>query len=213
MPRPYHSKRLGSVVSRPFTTLIAARAMKTEATARVINRMSPAVGATGASPRHPNMTWALRVCLLAGLVGASYGACPAVFVVPLLSPSPAFAAGLKPADGSVATPEPSRQRGARLRGTLIRPGDRLDVEIAGEPTLSGQFPVTDDGKVKLPDFIGVIDTKGLDTRTLADAIVDRAQKYLVAPTVVVSVVGRIGATVHVLGEVMRQGPYDIADAQ
>lgn len=101
---------------------------------------------------------------------------------------------------------PYRMRSNRVM--MIRPGDLLDIEIVGEPTLSGQFPVTSDGNVKLPEFLGVLKAAGVDTIRLAAMVAERGKKYLVQPTVVVNVVGRTPAMVNVLGEVTRQGAYD-----
>jgi protein involved in polysaccharide export with SLBB domain len=98
------------------------------------------------------------------------------------------------------------------RATIIRPGDILDVQIAGEPELSGQFPVTANGTVKLAGFIGVLRAAGVDTARFAELIAQSSRKYLVEPTVSVTVVGRPAAWVNILGEVPRQGAFDIDQA-
>lgn len=114
-----------------------------------------------------------------------------------------------PSGPSVAQPRPLP---VSRRPTIIKPGDILDVQIAGEPDLSGQFPVTANGTVKLAGFIGVLKAAGIDTAKFADLIAEKTRKYLVEPTVTVTVVGRPAAWVNILGEVPRQGAYDIDQA-
>ncbi len=99
---------------------------------------------------------------------------------------------------------------ARGRGT-VRPGDLLDIYIAGEPSFSGQFPVTAEGKVKLP-YLGVISVVGKSTEQVAQTIADMGKKYLVEPAVVVSIVGGTSSLVHIMGEVARQGSVDLDQA-
>lgn len=99
---------------------------------------------------------------------------------------------------------------AMTRGT-VRPGDLIDVYIADEPEFSGQFPVSADGKIKMP-YLGVLAVGGRSTEQVAQLVADKSRKYLVDPVVVVSIVGGTSALVHIMGEVPRQGPVALDEA-
>ncbi|NSW56925.1 MAG: SLBB domain-containing protein [Armatimonadetes bacterium] len=99
---------------------------------------------------------------------------------------------------------------AMTRGT-VRSGDLIDIYIADEPEFSGQFPVSADGKIKMP-YLGVIAVAGKSTEQVARIIADKGRKYLVDPVVVVSIVGGTSALVHIMGEVPRQGPVPLDEA-
>ncbi|MBI3517338.1 MAG: polysaccharide export protein [Proteobacteria bacterium] len=102
--------------------------------------------------------------------------------------------------------EPS---GARLAAAptdyRLGPGDRLRVEVFGEPELSGDYDVDAAGAVPLK-LGGRIEAKGLTSRELEQAIEHRlAQGFLQNPHVTVSTVAY--RPFYVLGEVLKPGPY------
>jgi len=157
---------------------------------------------------------ALLVCLVVWHTGhCDNHALRALSAVPLALSSASLSS--EPQAGAYVPTSPLSASGTRaalprtVTSGVIRPGDILDVTVANEPSLSGQFAVTSNGKVKLPRFLGAINVVGLNTSQLAQLIIARCTKYLVEPSAVVAIVGRPPTMVHVLGEVARQGAYDI----
>lgn len=94
----------------------------------------------------------------------------------------------------------------------IRKNDIISVQVAEEPTLSGQFRVTSEGKVGLP-LAGQISLIGQMPSEAADAItgVYKKKNLLRNPQVVVTIIGRPERTIFVAGALEKQGRIILAD--
>ncbi len=70
----------------------------------------------------------------------------------------------------------------------LGPGDRLRITVFGHVDLSGEFPVGDSGYISLP-LVGEIEAKGVTTRNLERAVIDKLRPdYLKNPRVSVEVI-------------------------
>ncbi len=110
-----------------------------------------------------------------------------------------------------ATPDASRpaaQAAAALDDLRLRPGDGLRIAVRDEPSLTGEFPVTQAGDALLPE-IGIVHVAG---RPFADVETEIRAKYarlLVDPQVVIVPLARVA----VLGEVRRPGLFPVDPTQ
>jgi polysaccharide export outer membrane protein len=85
--------------------------------------------------------------------------------------------------------------------------DLLDIEVYGEPDLSGPVVVGQGGVVDVP-LVGRIEVGGRTTLAIADAIrAVLAERYLVNPQVTVRVGSYASQPVQVLGAVKKPGVY------
>lgn len=90
-------------------------------------------------------------------------------------------------------------------------GDKLRVNIYGEPQLSGEYQVSGNGSVALP-LVGDVPAVGLTARELEAALISRyANGYLNAPRIAVEVYDF--RPYFVLGEVQKPGRYPSAEGQ
>lgn len=112
------------------------------------------------------------------------------------------------AGGALAQTTPPAQGGGGVEpyNGAIRKNDVVNVQIAGEPTLSGLFRVGMDDAITLP-LVGSLKVAGLLPTAAADLIAGlyKKKQLLVDPQVVVSIVGRPEKTVFVSGALDRQG--------
>ena len=84
-------------------------------------------------------------------------------------------------------------------------GDRLQLTVFGQPDLSGEFIVRDDGAVAIP-LLGAVPARDLTAEQLAGAVTTRlADGLLVDPDVTVQVLEY--RPFFVLGEVVQPGEY------
>ncbi|HWK44783.1 MAG TPA: polysaccharide biosynthesis/export family protein [Stellaceae bacterium] len=84
-------------------------------------------------------------------------------------------------------------------------GDRIRVTVYGEPDLSGEFDVSDQGYVGFP-LIGQIVVQGLTPTAVEKILIDKLGKdYLVNPRVNVQVVNY--RPLYIIGEVKTPGQY------
>ena len=84
----------------------------------------------------------------------------------------------------------------------LGPGDRVRVEVAGDPTLSGDFDLDSEGRVLVP-IVGLATAAGRPFGEVAREIVDGFNRELVGPLVRVIPLLRVS----VLGEVQTPGLY------
>jgi polysaccharide biosynthesis/export protein len=94
----------------------------------------------------------------------------------------------------------------------IRPGDRIQIAIASQDTMGGEFDVRPSGDVVLP-VAGRFIAAGKVPEVLAAELVQRLRGVLADPKVAVLVVSRKAATVSVLGEVRTPGRFPITDGE
>ena len=89
----------------------------------------------------------------------------------------------------------------------VGPRDVLEVAVVGEPELSGQVVVAEDGVARLP-YVGGIQVTGRTVDEVAALISDAYRgDYLVNPQVTVTVKDHRSQQVEVYGAVKRQGAY------
>lgn len=114
----------------------------------------------------------------------------------LLAAAPAQAS-----DSPPAVPAPTAQQ------YRIGAGDSLQVQVFGEPTLSGVFPVDDAGQVDYP-LVGAVPVKGLSPSEAGDLLRARlTPDYLLNPNITVSVATYHSQPVQVIGAVAKPGTY------
>jgi len=92
----------------------------------------------------------------------------------------------------------------------IGAGDVLQVTVFGQPDLSAEVSVTDEGEVTLP-LIGLLRIAGMSQAELEKLIAQRLREreYLLHPEVSVTVRQNRSQAVSVLGEVARPGRYPL----
>lgn len=119
---------------------------------------------------------------------------------PTSAPAPAAPAPAAPAagahTGSVAN-DPSYR---------INPGDQLNVQVFGEPTLTQTVTVLDDGTIQYP-LIGKVKVGGNTPTQAASTITKSLQDYVKHPIVTVAVAQAGQNNVLVLGDVKTPGRY------
>lgn len=89
----------------------------------------------------------------------------------------------------------------------VGPGDTLTVQVYGEPTLSGAFPVSQGGDLDVP-LLGAVHVDGLTAAEVGTLLRSRLSPgYLVNPNVTVYVSTFASKPVQVLGAVQKPGVY------
>ena len=90
----------------------------------------------------------------------------------------------------------------------IQPRDTISVEIAGQPNLSGDMVVRDDGKY-FNSLVGDVALTGFTPTEAATALREKLKTVLVDPVVAVSMVKAAPIRVGVMGEVKNPGSYEL----
>jgi polysaccharide export outer membrane protein len=115
-----------------------------------------------------------------------------------LAADPATATPPAPPGGVAPAPDSSYQLG---------PGDQLQIQVYGEPPLSGAFPVNDRGELNYP-LLGDVSVAGKTADEVATLLHDQlAAGYLVEPSVTVWLDAHNSQPVPVLGAVAEPGLY------
>ena len=84
-------------------------------------------------------------------------------------------------------------------------GDKLRVTVFGEPSLTGEYAISDSGQLALP-LVGEIPARGVSTAELGSRVAARlSQGYLKDPKVSVEVLNY--RPYFILGEVNKPGQY------
>jgi polysaccharide biosynthesis/export protein len=83
-------------------------------------------------------------------------------------------------------------------------GDKLRVEVYGDPQLSQSLQVRPDGKITIP-LVGDIPAAGLTPTELGDSITESLREYVTEPVVTVIVSETVPPVVYVMGEVQSPG--------
>ncbi|MEO9169045.1 MAG: polysaccharide biosynthesis/export family protein [Aestuariivirga sp.] len=90
-------------------------------------------------------------------------------------------------------------------GYRVGSGDKLTIRVAGEPDLTGEFPVDANGSISLP-YVQTITVAGMATPQIEDMIAARLRNgYLRDPKVSVQTVSL--RPFYILGEVTTAGSY------
>lgn len=91
---------------------------------------------------------------------------------------------------------------------IIIPGDKLQVVVAGQTDMSGEFDVRPSGEVMLPTA-GRFNTAGRTPEALAAEVTNRLRGVLADPRVNILLAVRPQPTVSVLGEVKTPGRFTL----
>lgn len=91
---------------------------------------------------------------------------------------------------------------------VLGPGDTIEIAFFGDPDLSRTVAIKPDGTIAL-SLIGEVKAAGMTTTQLADHLVKLYSKYKKAPSITVGVSGFRVDRFYILGQVNRQGEYQI----
>ena len=91
---------------------------------------------------------------------------------------------------------------------IVHAGDQLDVEVLGEPSVSGHVSVAQDGTIGLP-LAGEVKVSGATVVDAGKAITVALSRYIRQPHVAVSIIEQGTITVLVLGDVVNSGEYPL----
>lgn len=153
-------------------------------------------------------SWALLVaalCLTASAL-ASGGARAT------LDPLPGLRTAQVPTGPTTGAAQPPTSPAAPAPPTLgampLQPGDVIGVTVEGEPELTGQYTVREDGKVIFPT-LGATAVVGYTPTQLADHLSKLLLPYVKQPVVAVTVLSGTPRIVSILGEAGKPGVYDL----
>ena len=98
---------------------------------------------------------------------------------------------------------------------IMTPGDQLQIYVLGHPDISStransdsSYTVRPDGKLNFP-LVGEIDVNGLTVYEFTQLLTKELSEYIINPKITVNV-AKLGTTrVFVMGEVNRQGMYEL----
>jgi len=91
---------------------------------------------------------------------------------------------------------------------LIRPGDILQVRVMGQDAVSARVKVRPDGKISVP-LLRDVAAAGVTPAELARQVQEKLAKFIVNPSVTVSLEEPRAMMVSVLGEVAKVGSYPL----
>lgn len=113
--------------------------------------------------------------------------------------------------GSNAPPLPASLNAPVGQVYRLGLGDKLRVNVYGEPSLSGEYQVSGSGAVTMP-LIGDVKAVGLTARELETALTGRyAGGYLISPRISVEVYDF--RPYFVVGEIQKPGRYPSVEGQ
>jgi polysaccharide export outer membrane protein len=114
-----------------------------------------------------------------------------------------------PAGRLAPPPEVSRQPAAPTGDYRLAPGDRISLQVHGQPDLSRALSVSQAGTVTVP-LVGEVAVAGRSAAEVERAVADGLQgRYLQHPRVTVAVTEYRGRQVVVTGAVSAPGPYPL----
>lgn len=98
---------------------------------------------------------------------------------------------------------------------IMCPGDQLQIYVLGHPDISStranndsSYTVRPDGKMNFP-LVGEIDVNGMTVFEFTQLLTKELSEYIINPNITVNV-AKLGTTrVFVLGEVNKQGMYEL----
>ncbi len=90
----------------------------------------------------------------------------------------------------------------------LQPGDVLVIDVAAEPTISGQYTVKPSGTIVVP-MAGEIPVTELTAEELTGLLTRRLKRYVIEPVVSVNLLSAIPRLVNIVGQVSRPGLYPI----
>jgi polysaccharide biosynthesis/export protein len=113
--------------------------------------------------------------------------------------------------GVAASPDTATSVAAAVHAPdyIIGPFDVLEVVFWRDKDLSAEVIVRPDGKISLP-LLNEIEAGGLTPEQLRGRILERARRYIEAPTAAVIVKEINSRRVFIMGEVVKPGTYPLA---
>lgn len=113
------------------------------------------------------------------------------------------------AAGAAGQEAPAPEIPAAPEGYVIGETDVLNVRVAGEADLTGNYTVRLDGKIVFP-YVGEVEAAGVTLAAFNRALRDGLAAYYKDPQVTVEVDEYNSCVVYVLGEVAKPGVYKFA---
>lgn len=93
-------------------------------------------------------------------------------------------------------------------GYYLGPGDEIKITVAGYPEYTGAQIILSDGTIALP-LVGTINVSDRTPAQLTQELTVLLNKYVVDPSVSVSIASQRPIIVNVAGEVQRPGPVQL----
>lgn len=93
-------------------------------------------------------------------------------------------------------------------GTIIHPGDHLNVQVYGDQTLTQSVTVLNDGTIAYP-LVGEVPVAGKTPEQAAVVLKDRLLKFVRHPVVTVAITELAQPNIMVLGDVKNPGKYQL----
>jgi len=110
-------------------------------------------------------------------------------------------------DGASATAQENLELPVENNEYRVGPGDILDVDVYGDPDLSGLVTVQHSGDISFP-LLGDVPIDGMTVKQVQTKLIELlAKDYLVDPQVIVNMKEHRSQWVTLIGEVMRPGKY------
>ena len=106
-----------------------------------------------------------------------------------------------------ALPTPQTDAAAAAPAYVIGPGDKLQINVYGQPDLSKEYGVSSEGALSLP-LIGQVHAAGLSVAQVEAEVRQRLSEYLIKPQVTVAM-QQSRQRFTVLGEVQKPGPFTL----
>ena len=110
-----------------------------------------------------------------------------------------------PAEPTAAVPGQAQSAAQFDRDYRVSIGDKIYIRIAGQQSLSGAVPVSDNGTISHPR-LGTFQSIGLSVADLETVIADRLKEAKIENTVVEVSILNLRA-IYVIGEVNQSGEY------
>jgi polysaccharide biosynthesis/export protein len=93
-------------------------------------------------------------------------------------------------------------------GYYLGPGDELKITVAGYPEYTGSQVILSDGTIALP-LVGTINASDRTPAQLTQELAALLNRYVVDPSVSISIASQRPIIVNVAGEVQRPGPVQL----
>ena len=119
-----------------------------------------------------------------------------------------FSSGLK-AEEIYPTPSQTQDAHEKLFNPLnytLGPDDIVEITVMRHPEFSGTYPINMEGKLQYK-FVGDIDVNGMTKKQLEDKLSEVVSKFVVSPSVNVTVTEYHSKVFYVLGAVASPGKY------
>lgn len=125
------------------------------------------------------------------------------------APSPPVSLAQAGDTATASQPPPPATTPSAAFGAPLQAGDVISLTVVGEPELTGQYTIREDGLIVFP-ILGATKVIGYTPTQLADHLTELLAKYVVKPVVAVNIVSALPRIVSIFGEVTRPGVYTLA---